>query len=160
MPPAAPAGDAKTRVMPAAAPAAEVPGDPEKTRVMQRSAQPVPPPDEEKTHVMKRAAPPPAVVPLPPAPAQPPKPSPSVAPPRSHPPSQSLSGLRFRYCPSCTTPNPPDAVICQRCKAPLGGPRTPAQAAGSRSQWPLYLALAVAGILAVALILVLLLKRS
>lgn len=170
--PAAPVDEGKTRLMPVASP--EAVEDSEKTHVIRRPAAiphadagPAPPSsaagssaaplDEEKTQVMKRAAPP---APVPVAPSPPPKPAPTIAPPRTQAPSPSVGGLRFRYCPNCTTPNQPDAVICQRCKAPLGGPRNPATASTTRAQWPLYLAIAVAGILAVVLIAVLMMKRS
>jgi serine/threonine protein kinase len=131
-----------------------------KTRVVPKLPQPMnppaAPPDEAKTVVAKRANPP--SVSLPP-PAQP-KPSSQIIPPRSHPPSQSGSGLRFRYCSNCTTPNNPDATVCARCKAPLGGPRAGAAASQARPQWPLYVAIAVAGVLAVALVLVLLMRKG
>jgi hypothetical protein len=152
-------------------PAAQPDDDAGKTRVARKMPHPAPEhvpaapaasagdaSDEMKTQVAKRVTPPSVTVP-PPAP----KPPSQVIPPRSqsqgpHPPSQSMSGLRFRYCPNCTTPNNPDATVCARCKAPLGGPRS--GAAPAKSQWPLYVAIAVAGVLAVALVLVLLMRKG
>jgi len=171
----------KTRVMrvPVPGTGAEpaAPEDPEKTRVIKRqpaSPAPAAPPapavqsgsppllDEEKTQVMKRSAPPSEPAAAPPAPpAAPAKPvSVAQAPPRPAAPSQSISGLRFRYCPTCTTPNQPDATVCARCKAPLIASPGATQTTTQSKQWPLYIAIAVAAILAIALILVLLTKRS
>jgi len=151
-------GMAPSAPAPAPIPASDPKG--EKTRVVPKLPQPMnppaAPPDEAKTVVAKRANPP--SVSLPP-PAQP-KPSSQIIPPRSRPPSQSGSGLRFRYCSNCTTPNNPDATVCARCKAPLGGPRAGAAASQARPQWPLYVAIAVAGVLAVALVLVLLMRKG
>ena len=159
--------DGKTKMMPASPPPDDDAG---KTRVARKIPHPVAAvatpavpggdaSDELKTQVAKRATPPSVTLPPPPAP----KPPSQVIPPRSqsqvsHPPSQSISGLRFRYCPNCTTPNNPDATVCARCKAPLGGPRS--GAAPAKSQWPLYVAIAVAGVLAVALVLVLLMRKG
>jgi serine/threonine-protein kinase len=140
-PPALPDADAeKTRVMKSPEPAAV---DGEKTRVMQRT----PVVDEEKTRAMQR----PAVATAPPPPA----PAPQAAPPVRAPVVKS-GAAKLRYCPSCTTPNPADATVCQKCQTPLaaGSPaRTPQQ-----QQWALYLFIAVAVILAIVLVAVLLTK--
>jgi len=161
-PPASASDLEKTRALPSLSPS-----DPEKTRVIHRppGSAPVPPPapvaplraaplDDEKTHVMQRqsiAVPPP---PPPPAPApQPPKPSPRV------PVQQQPAVQRIRFCPSCTSPNRPEAVVCQRCQTPLVSGTVPV-AAPKQTQWPLYLAIAVAALLAVALIVVLVVKQS
>jgi serine/threonine protein kinase/predicted nucleic acid-binding Zn ribbon protein len=131
-PATAPSSD-KTKVFEKAKPAA-APADDEKTQVFQRpsAAAPMPPP--------KKAAPPP---PPPPAPAPEPV-QPKPAP-----------GLRFRYCPSCTTANPPDAVACSRCGTRLaeGG-----AAAVKSTNWGMYIAIGVAALLAIVLIVVLMAK--
>ena len=129
--PSPPVSD-KTKVFEAPKLAAAAPVDFEKTQVFQRpaAAAPMPPP--------KRTAPPPPAPPAP-EPVQP-KPAP---------------GLRFRYCPSCTTANPPDAVACSRCGTRLaeGG-----AAAVKSTNWGMYIAIGVAALLAIVLIVVLMAK--
>jgi eukaryotic-like serine/threonine-protein kinase len=121
----------------------------EKTRVFESSA-PAAPPDDEKTKVFERPAARPVVaakpVAPPPAPVAPPEPKP--APP--------VNALRFRYCPSCTNANPPDAVSCSRCGTPLG---QPGAAAAQSKNWGMYIAIGVAGLLASALVVVMMAKR-
>jgi serine/threonine-protein kinase len=133
--PSAPSPD-KTKVFekaapPAAAQAVAAPVDSEKTQVFQRpaAAAPLPPP--------KRAVPPP------------PPPAPEPVQPKPAP------GLRFRYCPSCTTANPPDAAACSRCGTRLaeGG-----AAAAKSTNWGMYIAIGVAALLAIVLIVVLVAK--
>jgi serine/threonine protein kinase/predicted nucleic acid-binding Zn ribbon protein len=107
-------------------------------------------PDLEKTQVFQRPA---AAAPLPPprktAPPPPPPPAPEPVQPKPAP------GLRFRYCPSCTTANPPDAVACSRCGTRLaeGG-----AAAAKSTNWGMYIAIGVAVLLAIVLIVVLVAK--
>jgi serine/threonine protein kinase/predicted nucleic acid-binding Zn ribbon protein len=126
----------------AAAPVAE------KTKVFEKSA-PVPAPAaDEKTQVFQRPA---AAVPMPPPkPAAPPAPVPEPVAPKPAP------GLRFRYCPSCTTANPPDAVACSRCGTRLaeGG-----AAAAKSTNWGMYIAIGVAAVLAIVLLVVLMTKQ-
>jgi serine/threonine-protein kinase len=165
--PASPDDAGKTSVMqsPVASPAAPPEEDPGKTRVIRRpaatpappapAAAPPAPPELTETKVLKR--PEPAIAPLPP-PAGAPAPLPPVVvqPPRlpQQTPRPPVSGgLQFRFCPSCTTPNPPDALVCQRCQSPLGGPV--AGQPPARSQWPLYVAIGVAAVLAIVLTIVL-----
>src|SRR5262249_30074438 len=150
----------KTRALPSLSPS-----DPEKTRVIHRpsgGAPPMPPPapaapmravplDDEKPHVMQRHPQSVALPPPPPAPVAPQPPKPAVPP--------SPAAVRIRFCPSCTSPNRPEAVVCQRCQTPLVS-GTVAAAGSKQTQWPLYLAIAVAALLAVALIVVLVVKRS
>ena len=62
------------------------------------------------------------------------------------PPAQQL-----RYCPSCTFANPPHATECERCQTPFSAGALPAKS----GSWPLYIAIAVAVLLAIALIVVL-----
>jgi serine/threonine-protein kinase len=157
--PAAKPGEAdKTRMMPVPPGAAE--DDAGKTRVMPRpETAPAAPValEDEKTRVMQRpGSAPPAAVPA--APVAPKPAAPKVAPPVA-PPPVSVTGLRFRYCPACTNPNPPEATVCQRCRTPLSRSGGSVPAAGPKqTQWALYLAIAVAAILAAALIWVLLTK--
>jgi len=107
-----------------------------------------------KTRVLERPTPNAAIVQPRPAAlpsAQPkPQPQPAAQPPRAAP--------QARYCPSCTTANPPEAKVCQGCHAPLApGMETPA--AERRSSWTLYFALAAVALLAIALVVVLVVKR-
>jgi serine/threonine protein kinase len=136
-PPPAPTGN-ETRLMPAPAAPAEAPLDPEKTRVMRRST-PVP------------AAP---LPPRPEAPVPAPPPAPGPAPRRP-----SASGIpKFTYCPSCTTANPPGATVCRACGYPLVGQgETPGQVKPP-PPWGLYIAIGAAVLLALALIVVLIVK--
>jgi serine/threonine protein kinase len=169
-PPASPDDAGKTRILPIPGGQPQELEDPGKTRVIRRtpptaqSDPPAPtpnppaqpsaalPPEQVETKVFKRPEgiiPPP---PPPPPPVTPPKPP--VQPPSViHPPSRSSSGLQFRFCPHCTNPNPPDAVVCGRCQAPLGvaggtDDRKP-------TQWALYIAIGVAAVLAIILVIVL-----
>ena len=127
----------------------------DKTKVFEKAAPAAAPPpaaDDEKTKVFQRpaaSAPPP-----PPKPAAPPPPPPAPAPEPAAP--KPAPGLRFRYCPSCTSANPPDAVACSRCGARLaeGGP-----AAAKSTNWGMYIAIGVAALLAIALIAVLMTKQ-
>jgi predicted nucleic acid-binding Zn ribbon protein len=122
--------------------------------VFEKAAPAVAPVDDEKTKVFQRPA---AAAPLPPpkrAEPAPPPPAPAAAPELSAP--KPAPGLRFRYCPSCTSANPPDAVTCGRCGTRLaeGGP-----AAAKSTNWGMYIAIAVAGALAIALIVVLMARQ-
>ncbi len=180
--PVHPAQDAdKTRVM--VRPSAPVPAGDDKTKVLTRpSPAPAPPPfqppavaGDDKTRVLKRPlratvdAPltqPPAVsegddktrvlkrplratvdAPLPPPPA---KPQPAAVP-------QPAQLPHLRYCPACTFANPPAAAICQSCQTPFPA-MAPAALAPKPSPWPLYAAISVAALLAIALVAVLLMK--
>ena len=115
-------------------------------------APPVEPADDGKTRIMRRSAPPAPVA------AQPP---PAQSPPPSAPPSKTTSpppsAQRYSYCPACTFANPPGTAVCQRCQTPLAAP-APAAPVPKSSPWPLYIALAVAALLAIALIVVLIVK--
>jgi serine/threonine protein kinase len=107
--------------------------------------------DPEKTRVMKREKP--AALPVAKQAPVPEAPKPVATP---APPKPSAAGLR--YCSICTTPNPANAVVCRGCGNPLG-PGTPAAASSQKPvQWGLYLAVIAAALLAVALILVLIVK--
>ena len=143
---ASPSVGEKTRVFqrPLAVPSA-APSDSDKTRVMPRAAAPpAAPMDDAKTKVMQRPLP----APLAPPPPPPPKLPPAAA--RSLPvPAQQL-----RYCPSCTFANPPHAAECERCQTPFSTVAYPTKA----GSWPLYVAIAVAVLLAIALTVVLILK--
>jgi serine/threonine protein kinase len=108
--------------------------------------------DPEKTRVMKREKPAPPVAPV--ARPEPPKPE----PPKPEPPKPAANP-GFRYCSICTTPNPPGATVCRGCGNPLGpaGPSEPV-IPQKPVQWGLYLAILAAALLAVALIVVLIVK--
>lgn len=123
----------------------------EKTKVFDKPLAAPAPADDEKTKVFQRPA---AAAPMP-APKRveappPPPPAPEPAAPKPAP------GLRFRYCPSCTSANPPDALLCSRCGTRLaeGGP-----AAAKSTNWGMYIAIGVAVALAIALIVVLMAKQ-
>jgi ribosomal protein L40E len=118
----------------------------QKTRIF--DAPPAAPPDDEKTQVFRR---PQSTA----APAAPARPAPARAPMKPAAPPRSL---RFRYCPSCTAANPPEAAVCSGCGLPLAGGPAPA-AAQKQPQWALYIAIAVAALLAVVLVVVLVVKR-
>jgi serine/threonine protein kinase/predicted nucleic acid-binding Zn ribbon protein len=120
----------------------------EKTKVFS-SAKPAAP-DLEKTQVFRRPAPSPMAVP--PKPAAPAAPAPTAVAPAA---PKHTPGLRFRYCPSCTSANPPDAEVCSRCGQPL----TSAAAATKATNWGMYIAVAVAVLLAMALVVVLVVRR-
>jgi serine/threonine protein kinase len=129
---------AKFGSTPVAPPAAD--GD--KTRIFQRP--PATPVDDEKTRVMQRPLPSPVA----PAPPPPPK-LPPAAPKPSPIPTQ-----QFRYCPSCTFANPPHVTECERCQTPFSTATDP----NKTGSWSLYLAIGVAVLLAIALVVVLILK--
>lgn len=122
----------------------------EKTKVFDKGSAAPAPVDDEKTKVFQR----PAATPLPAQqrvePPPPPPPAPEPLAPKPAP------GLRFRYCPSCTSANPPDAILCSRCGTRLaeGGP-----AAAKSTNWGMYIAIGVAAALAIALIVVLMAKQ-
>jgi len=119
--------------------------DGEKTRAMPLAgAAPV---DEQKTKVMKRAAP--AAAPLPPPAPAPPPPKPKAAP-------VPAAAAQVRFCPICTAQNAVAAAVCRKCGNPLSG--RGAEAAQPK-QWGLYAAIATAVLLAVALVVVLIVKR-
>jgi hypothetical protein len=63
----------------------------------------------------------------------------------------------FRYCPSCTTANRPDAEVCVGCGLPLGGETNPT--AKPTMSWALYSAIAAAVLLFIALVIVLIVKQ-
>jgi eukaryotic-like serine/threonine-protein kinase len=129
--------------------AVAVPTGPERTRVFESSA-PAAAPDDEKTKVFERPAARPVMAarPVPPpAPVAPPQPKEAPA----------ANALRFRYCPSCTNANPPDAASCGRCGTPLGQPG--GAAAAQAKNWGMYIAIGVAGVLAIVLVVVLMAKR-
>jgi serine/threonine-protein kinase len=138
---------AMTQGTPAASPG------PEETRVFEKAAPAPAAPDDEKTKVFERpAARPMAIAPkaaAPPAPAPVPAPPVEAAKP-------AAAGLRFRYCPSCTSANPPEAASCSRCGTPLG---QGGAAAAKSTNWGMYIAIGVAALLALALVVVLMAKR-
>jgi len=111
-----------------------------------------PAPDDQKTKVMKRP-----VVPGPLPPAIRSEPAPAPPPPRPAPPKPATSST-FRFCPSCTSANPPTATICRGCGAPLGGGEVPAPPAPP-TPWAMYIAIGVAVLLAIALVVVLIVKK-
>jgi serine/threonine-protein kinase len=126
--------------------------EPEKTKVFAKS-DPAPV-DEEKTKVVQRPAassPPP-----PPSPPKPAAPAPAIAPAPAPVAAKPSPGLRFRYCPSCTSANSPDAVACSKCGTRLG---EGGAAAAKSTNWGMYIAIGVAAALAIALVVVLMAKR-
>ncbi len=138
-----------------ASPSTSSPPKADKTKVFEKSAPAPAPVDDEKTKVFQRPA---AAAPLPPKPAAPPPPPPTAPEPVAPKPvaPKPAPGLRFRYCPSCTTANPPDAVACSRCGTRLaeGGP-----AAAKSTNWGMYIAIGVAAVLAIVLVVVLMTKQ-
>ena len=157
IPPSAPqpvADPGRTRLMQSPAPA---PGavDPEKTRLMPRqnpaSLQPAEA-DHEKTRLLPRQGAPPTA---PPAPMMPPPQAPPAPRPPAAPRPAVVSGANLQYCPACTTPNPAGQEFCSRCGSPLRGARPTNPAAVPQRPWALYVAIAVAVLLAIALIAVL-----
>lgn len=112
------------------------------------------PDDPQKTKVLKR----PAGTLSTPKPAPPPPPPPAPAPRVVAEPKLAPG---FRYCPICTTPNQPGAVMCRGCGNPLG----PVKAAPTSSTsekpvpWGLYIAIGLAVVLAIALIVVLIERK-
>ena len=122
----------------------------EKTKVFEKAKPAAAPPDDEKTQVFQRPAAAAAAPPPPPKRTEPP-PAPAPEPVQPKP----APGLRFRYCPSCTTANPPDAVACSRCGTRLaeGGP-----AAATSTNWGMIIAIGVAAVLAIVLVVVLVAK--
>ncbi|HEY2011947.1 MAG TPA: serine/threonine-protein kinase [Bryobacteraceae bacterium] len=178
-----PSAGAETKIIASAQPAGPAPVSApvspmdEKTKVLKRAAltsQPSPDPSDRET------------VPRPPSPPRPVALTPSVAPIPSAPPDPSVppapnfsqgptfspgsgfpqgpaaprpaAGPKPRYCPSCTTGNPPTATICRGCGNPLGGGEEPAQPK-QQIQWGLYLAIGAAVLLAIALVVVLIVKK-
>ena len=135
-----PAGPAPAQVdgtpksSPAPAPALEG----EKTRVIQRpvSAGPTPPPPAPApVRVVQKT-------PAPPAPAPAPQP-------------------QYRYCPTCTTANPPHAPMCRQCGTPLKAQPVVAPLDGKpATRWALPVAIGVAVLLALILIIVLVTRRN
>jgi eukaryotic-like serine/threonine-protein kinase len=162
-----------------------VPEDDGKTRVMRRPVRPAaplapaapPPPVFAPPSPPAPAAPKAPAAPAPPAapkapatpvatpkPAAPPAaptvaPAPAATPPAASrkPPSVAVSAPLFRYCPSCTTANRPDAVVCVGCGLPLGGETNPT--AKPTMSWALYSAIAAAVLLFIALVIVLIVKQ-
>jgi len=107
-------------------------------------------PEEVKTILVRREGSAP-IKPAPPptAPATPPAVVSPVRPPSVQ--------LRPRYCASCTCANPATATVCSRCNHPLVS--TPAVAPPKKSRpWALYFAITVAAVLAIALVVVLIVK--
>jgi serine/threonine-protein kinase len=140
-----------------AAPAGSPPQDGEKTRVMHRPvAPPVIAPDQAETRVFRREdfAP---VRPQPGAPAPPPH-NPAPAPPAQPgtPVAAPPSSPKLRYCPACTFANQPTATFCGGCGAALV---IPGEDKPASINWALYTAIGVAVLLAIALIVVLLVKK-
>jgi serine/threonine protein kinase len=110
-------------------------------------------PADGKTRVLERPTPAVAI-----SQPRPPVTPPALPKPQPKPAAQASSAPQARYCPSCTTPNPPDARLCRGCGAPLtAGIETPP--AARQSKWPLYVALAAVALLAIALVVVLAVKR-
>jgi serine/threonine protein kinase len=133
----------------AAAPVEPAAADPEEAKTKVFSTATTAPVDGEKTQVFRR----PGVVAAPAAPK--PAPPPVVAAPAVAAAPKPAPGLRFRYCPSCTSANPPDASVCGRCGLPLAE-GVPAKKA---TNWGMWVAVGVAVVLAIALVLVLVVKR-
>jgi serine/threonine protein kinase len=105
--------------------------------------------DDEKTRVFDR----PRATAAGPRVVSTPAPASAVAAPAS---PAAAPGLRFRYCPACTSANPPDATVCSRCGVPLGQGGT---AAAQSKNWGMIIAIAVAGTLAIVLVIVVMAKR-
>jgi len=105
--------------------------------------------DGEKTKVIRR--------PVPVGPAAPPPAPRSTAPALTDDRKRSsVPPALFRYCPTCTTPNPPDAPMCRQCGTPLNAQRANAPAAPKQgARWGLPVAIGVAVLLALILIVVL-----
>ena len=139
---------AKQPAAPSAAPASTM-AEGEKTRVLARPS--AAPPMDEKTRVMPRVAP--AVAPAAALPPKPPAPKPVprkiVAKP--------AAAVHPRYCPACTFANPSGAVQCQKCGTPFAA--SGSVAAPRSFSWPLFIATAVAILLAIALAAVLIFKK-
>ena len=133
-------------------------GLPEPPTDPKSEAAPPTPVDEMKTKVMRRpVAPGPAMTPSPRPPAPPPVPQ-APPPPVPRPVTPApVEPPKFRYCPACTTANPPGASVCRGCGNPLG-PSETAAVPKAPTQWGLYLAIGVAALLAIALIVVLIVK--
>jgi serine/threonine protein kinase len=100
------------------------------------------PVDLEKTTVMPVR---PRSAPAAPAPAAPPKSTPPKAPPIAP------QGPKAVFCPTCTNPNPMDAVFCENCGTPLSARRAKvAEPSGLTLSWK---AVAVIGSICVAILL-------
>jgi len=156
-PPAPPAG-----AQPWSAPAGQSaePVSPEKTRMMERVATPK---EDQKTVAFRREDFLSRVGPKATSGVKPPdRPTPGttgVKPPSGvAPPGSGAAAPRYRYCPSCTFANPLAAVVCGGCGLPLLSNPAPDKAAAGRP-WSLYLAISIAVLLALALVVVLLVKR-
>ena len=67
------------------------------------------------------------------------------------------AAARYRYCPACTSANPLSAVVCTVCNSPLVISRDGGTGEKPRP-WSLYIAIAVAVLLATALVVVLIVK--
>ncbi len=136
-----------------AAPAAQ---DPAKTKVFRSpvaAAQPAPAAeDPEKTKVMRRQAPAAPSVPVAPAAAPVSK---QAAAPRL---AAEGAAPGFRYCATCTSPNPPTATVCKRCGSPLTVEKAPVSPQ-KRMDLGLYVAIGTAVLLAIALVVVLMVKK-
>jgi serine/threonine-protein kinase len=103
--------------------------------------------DGEKTKVMRRPV---AAVAPTPAPAAP---TPVRVPEKAPTP---VARNQFRYCPTCTAPNPPDATICRQCGTPLAAKSAASEQSPKQGkQWALPVAVGVAVVLALILIVVL-----
>ena len=63
----------------------------------------------------------------------------------------------LRYCPACTSANPASAAACLNCKTPFTN-GTPAAVAPKQNNFPLYVAIGVALVLALSVIVVLMKK--
>jgi len=120
------------------------------------TAAPAAPDDSEKTQVIKRdKVIPPAVKPPTASPRTPAPPAPPPSPPQQERPVAP----GFRYCSTCTTPNPPGATVCRGCGTPLAGLGNLSEPDPPRpSQMGLYIAIGAAALLAVVLIVVLVVK--
>jgi len=144
--------------------ATALPQEDEKTRVIKRVAgasglagsedagarlkpEVAPENDDEKKRALRHTPMNPGL----PSPAAPGSPAQPISP---KPPAPAI---RFRYCPSCTSANPPEVEICQRCGLPLQSASVPAL--DKPRQWSLYIAITVAALLAIALVIALIGKR-
>jgi serine/threonine protein kinase len=132
----------------------------EKTQVLQKMTAPS---EEQKTVAFRRediatrvltkapsgVKPPVGVRPPPPSGVKPPS---AVTPPAS-----GVAPPKFRYCPSCTFANPLTAPVCGGCGLPLG--QAPAEKPAAGTPWALYLSISIAVLLAIALVVVLIVKH-
>ena len=128
------------------------PADGEKTKVMRRAAPPPVSPEDEKTQAFRAADFKPKPVAL--RPAAPPPAMPAPKPPKP----PVTPAARFRYCPSCTFANPLHATVCGGCGVPLTSAPV-AETPPAARNWSLYIAVSIAVLLAIALVVVLMVKR-